>query len=916
MKKRHWVLLALCGLASLFWVLDVHQLLFGRGILRTPGSIIWVVGMVTGLDGGYLTVVSVRDTDSAGNPSPAAIAGVEAGDRIFAVYNARGQGGPVRSLMDYTRTMRTIQYGEPWALDVLRQAAQGPRTVRIMMPPSLPSSIGIEMWLLRIVSFVVLPLLAITTALLLALIKPEDRKARLASYLFLGLSALFGKNSLVFPPGLREAALLQNSILGVFAPYLMMRFFLVFPSPSVIERRLPWIKTVGFALSVVAAMVAVGRGAIQLVSFDLAGRLSPSPDLVRMAGALVFAPMCMIGLASLVENTIRAESRDEKRRMTILLSGALIGLLPYTLLGTYGVLRPDQPPSMWRLGAALLCVLLFPLSFIYAVAKHRVFGIRLILRRGLQYALVSRGFLVVEAALIFSVLFFGAAPLLSALLPGARASTIAIVTGAVTSAAVIGLRRANMPVLHAIDRRFFREAYNAQHVLTDLSQAVRRLAARPDDLLATVTDALCNSLHPDHAAIFLRKGDTSFRPVMGSDGRYDPLPPGTFVCARHQVRTGHAENDVIESFEQHPMSLPQNALVVREVERLAAEEPRALEVWLDDPKSWARPLADAQPADQAEYQERRLLEILNTRLLVPLSTGTRLMGFISLGEKLSEEPYSREDKELLLAVAGQAAVALDYTQLIVQVAEQEKLQRELQIAGDVQSQLFPQAIPSLSTIDCAGACKPARGIGGDYFDFVEVGPRQLGIAVGDISGKGVSAALLMSNLQALLRSHAPALGREVERLMGTINRYLHASSQIERYATFFYGLYDDDSRCLTYVNAGHNPPMLVRAASPDRRLERLEMGGTILGVFPDASYESATIELQPEDMLLVYTDGLPDAKNERDEEFGDERVARLVAAELGKPASDVLQSILAAVNEFVGSAPQADDLTLVVVTVR
>ncbi len=221
-------------------------------------------------------------------------------------------------------------------------------------------------------------------------------------------------------------------------------------------------------------------------------------------------------------------------------------------------------------------------------------------------------------------------------------------------------------------------------------------------------------------------------------------------------------------------------------------------------------LVIAREVGGGQWQERQLLEQLHTRLIVPLATTERLLGFISLGEKLSEEPYSKEDKELLLAVAQQTAIALDYAQLISHVAEQEKLKLEIEFAKEVQAELFPQTLPQLKTLDYTGSCQPASGVGGDYYDFLLLAADQLGIALGDISGKGVSAALLMASLQALLRSHAPACGNRVDKLISEINRLMHASTGSSKYATFFYGLYDDRQRTLTYVNAGHNAPMLFR----------------------------------------------------------------------------------------------------------
>ncbi len=291
------------------------------------------------------------------------------------------------------------------------------------------------------------------------------------------------------------------------------------------------------------------------------------------------------------------------------------------------------------------------------------------------------------------------------------------------------------------------------------------------------------------------------------------------------------------------------------------------------------------------------------------------------------------------SLAGQTAIALDYAQLIDQVAEQEKLKREIEIAKEVQAQLFPQALPALRTLEYTGVCKAARGVGGDYYDFLLLAPEKLGIALGDISGKGISAALLMASLQALLRSHAPMRSDAPDRLIEDINRLMCSSTDSSKYATFFYGLYDDTCRTLSYVNAGHNPPMLCRPdnAGVERRvtrnegapmatgatmqpfdspeIARLETGGTVVGLIPDAVYEQETIQLYPGDFLVIFSDGISEAMNINEEEFGEARLAALIARNKSLSVNRLCDLILKEIGRFAGEAPQHDDLTLVVAKV-
>jgi sigma-B regulation protein RsbU (phosphoserine phosphatase) len=221
-------------------------------------------------------------------------------------------------------------------------------------------------------------------------------------------------------------------------------------------------------------------------------------------------------------------------------------------------------------------------------------------------------------------------------------------------------------------------------------------------------------------------------------------------------------------------------------------------------------------------------------------------------------------------------------------------------------------LPSIPNLDYIGYCRSARGVGGDYYDFLSLGHNSLGIGLGDISGKGISAALLMATLQALLRSNAPQKGTELDELFKTMNRLLCTSAAKGKYATFFYGVFDADKRSLVYVNAGHLPPMLFRSSG---EVWRLKTGGMVLGMVPHASYTKEQIELQSEDLLVIFSDGVSEAMNMKEEEFGEDRLIELVKNNPGKSAEEVKQLILAEIEDFVGFAPQHDDLTLVVARV-
>jgi serine phosphatase RsbU (regulator of sigma subunit) len=245
-------------------------------------------------------------------------------------------------------------------------------------------------------------------------------------------------------------------------------------------------------------------------------------------------------------------------------------------------------------------------------------------------------------------------------------------------------------------------------------------------------------------------------------------------------------------------------------------------------------------------------------------------------------------------------------------SERDRLERDLRAAAAVQQRLLPQLAPVAATLECAGVCVPAQGVGGDYYDFIDVGDGLLALVVADVAGKGMPAALSMACIHGVLRTEAPRAGRRAAELTARLNATLCATMQPGRYATLFYGLYDDRARTLTYVNAGHPPPLLVRnngAAGPE--VVALAASTPPVGLFPQVSASDATISLRTGDCLLIFSDGVSEALNAGDEEFGRDRILAAVGA-ANLSAEALRDRLLDAVRQHAAGRPQFDDLTLIV----
>jgi sigma-B regulation protein RsbU (phosphoserine phosphatase) len=251
-----------------------------------------------------------------------------------------------------------------------------------------------------------------------------------------------------------------------------------------------------------------------------------------------------------------------------------------------------------------------------------------------------------------------------------------------------------------------------------------------------------------------------------------------------------------------------------------------------------------------------------------------------------------------------------------EVAQRERLNREVEIAREVQERLFPQTLPPIAGVEYSGACRPALGVGGDYYDFLALPEGHLGVAIGDVSGKGIAAALMMASLQASLRGEATRAPENLAALVANVNHLVFEASSANRYATFFYAQYDPETGRLTYVNAGHNPPMLFHREGDQWRIERLDVGGTVVGLFKKFAYKQACVTIAPGDVLVAFTDGISEAMNAADEEWGEEQLIETVEQCDGLTPSEIIARIMEAADGFVAGAKQHDDMTLVVLSVN
>lgn len=260
--------------------------------------------------------------------------------------------------------------------------------------------------------------------------------------------------------------------------------------------------------------------------------------------------------------------------------------------------------------------------------------------------------------------------------------------------------------------------------------------------------------------------------------------------------------------------------------------------------------------------------------------------------------------------------------LISVAREKERLESEVEIASEVQTQLFPHSAPVMRTIELVGVCQPARMVSGDYYDYLRLPDGNLALAIGDVAGKGISAALLMASIQSIVRTQiaagipvAAAMGNghagehfSTSTLVAQLNRQLYANTSPEKYATFFFGAYNEQLRTLTYTNAGHLQPLLLRGGE----VTPLEVTGTVVGAFPSVRYEEQSVEIRPNDLLIACTDGVTEPENAYGEEFGAERLAETARRYQSREPREIAAKILEAVRQWSASTELPDDMTVII----
>jgi sigma-B regulation protein RsbU (phosphoserine phosphatase) len=796
-------------------------------------------------------------------------AGIKVGDRLQSV-----DGVSIENELDWARRIASLKPGQNVEVNFTRKSESGETEAFTANVSTKAAERGLNFFAGFLTSFLyayAIPTISILLAFWVVFLRPGDPLAWILLLVLLGMSSVSfegaPENSFV---GIYRNIFFSNWALG------MLLFGIYFPERWSVDKRFPWVKWILILPLMLQFLLSVASLSRQLRGVDLSSVLRP---VGRAYGAVGFyVNMLAIGLffAILGHKSGTLENSDSRRRLKLLVWGTAFAMLPTFLIVLYkGIYRVPgsffQAVPFWGAIAALLLMNLFPLTLAYVIVVQQAMDVKVVLRQGIQYALARNGVKFLQGLLLVALIL--AFVWIFQNFQGDIAVQVGFVAAGFAVLPLIDHVAKRLRVW--IDKRFFRDAYNAEQILLELSEDVRTMVeTRP--LLETVSSKISESLHVPQVALLLRK-NSGFEPAYALG--FDTEPRAHLETEARAVKT-LARN-------QH--------IVIRDEFKEVTSTPTIMP------------------------DERRQIEELNSQILLPVTSKNELAGIISLSRKQSEEPYTPTDLRLLRSVASQTGLALENSRLTeaiaTEAAQKERLNREIEIAREVQERLFPQEFPNVKGLEYYGHCRPALGVGGDYYDFLELPDGKFGFAIGDVSGKGIGAALMMASLQASLRGQAIHSGDDLSELMSNVNRLVYEASTTNRYATFFYAQYDAITRKLAYVNAGHNPPYLLRSGSAEPLL--LTEGGPVIGMLPPmlVNYSQGEITLEPGDLIVGFTDGISEAMNPQEDEWGEDELLNTLRKVRECSPQSIHDESVAAADRFANGASQHDDMTMIVVRV-
>jgi serine phosphatase RsbU (regulator of sigma subunit) len=732
-------------------------------------------------------------------------------------------------------------------------------------------------------------------------------------------------DSIDVPEGpLPFAGLRQLAVLWEFFFPTLVYFSLIFPRESESIRRHPrivWLLYLPYLFHLLLVLVFLDPEL--LPSIDLQGGsgilvpflrvLSMAVDLggyfvqlVYQAHLQLWAVVNVIYVLFAGSYLWRTRKTLENQRLVAQTTLVIVGLGSsigiYLLIQVVPVILPILEPPAWLSAVAMALALVVGCgSIAWVIIRHQFLDVQVIAKRSLIYSAATG--VVVS---IFFLLYSWFLDLYRLLSQSAEVDT-SFITILFVAIAVMGFQPLQSLLENLVDRFFIRDRTDYRNIL---QQSVHNIIGilDLDSLVRAVYQTLERAFLVDAAAVVLLDQQTgAFRYVSRGppplrQGEWELKPPLAFrEDERYDAGAGEGVVDTFRRSRSRPGTVVFRSGDVVAEALLRSNGPLRYQQLLQELPDTLRDPGSPLFGLQAD-------------LIVPLKQRNELVGMVSLGRKLADTGFNAEEITLLSVLGSQVAVAVENSWLHQGRIEQERMREELAVAREIQQTLLPHHFPRGKTYEVSAINLPSREIGGDYYDFVVSPPdearstERVLLVIGDVSGKGPPAALLMASLQATLRAVyevQPNLSAMAEK----VNTVMCRTTDVEKFVTLFMAELDSTDRTLRYVNAGHNFPILTRSTGEQFLLEE---GGLLVGVMEGAVYQEGRLTLEPGDVLTMYTDGVTEALDRNDEEFGEERLQQVLRERCYLGAREIRDEIYREVLAFAGDRPQADDLTMVI----
>ncbi len=697
-----------------------------------------------------------------------------------------------------------------------------------------------------------------------------------SSWIFFFLMVIFGLFiTFLYKTGKMEPGFLEqvNIFLYATAPAALFHFALTFPSERTIVRKHPWMLAVPYFVSAVLFLLVLSATPF----------VTDVPPLLRRALVVYMAVSMLYFVGSHADHVYRSPSEISRARAKMVLLGfVLTALIPLADFFVSGVFNVYVLPGF---SYYLPFMIFFPLSIGYSIVRHNLFDFDAIIRRTYGYVLTT-GTIVV---------FYGAFVLLSNYAFGQFDFTH---TPAFQIAFILFIVFFFNPIRDRVqtitDRVFFRLEYNYQETVERISDLFRSLQ-KTDEVVKTMMDTVMGTMFIDSGAILLLNRSHGSYECHVRDDRPDILPFSNGKDGPADDGLGRlvgCDEDVAN------VKIPGDEPLIKKIE--AGKREVTIYDVEEDPR-------------YAEVREsgREIFRQLKATVIVPLIYENKLTGFMALGRKKSGKFYRRGDINLLNTLANQGAVAVENSVRLGEVIEKERMDEELSIARDLQMSMLPAVIPEIAGFRVAAHCTPAREVGGDFYDFIADDGSQLGIIVGDVTGKGVSGALVMSASRSVFRMLSEQ-GLGVGQLMTRANDRAKKDIREGMFVAVLYAVLHGEDRSVHLCSAGQTQPVLYSARTGRAGFVETVGDNCPLGIIDGVEYEETILALEEGDCLIFYTDGVVEAVNEKGEMFGFERLLEAVGSAGKGDAGSVLEALKGQVDGFVGKAPQHDDITIIV----